>query len=152
MSNAIPYDRHDRTSIFQADSHQDSAQAHQVFAQLIGSIALVQATIDEPDLLTQNPFVLLTVHASRFPNGITITDCGIITHPSSTYSVDFKKYTNPADGAPVTIETVATDGSQEAEDDGTIDNPDISAGDIIYVNLPSGDLDQLSVWMTFTID
>lgn len=129
----------------------DDPQAHQG-GLLRGSIGFIQATVDDPDNLVQNPFVFLKVHTSRFTNGITVTDCGIITHPSSTYSVAFKNYTSPADGSPVTIETVATSASQEAEDDGTIDNPTVAVGNIVYILLPATDIDEVSVWMTFTID
>lgn len=117
-----------------------------------GIKSFLSATIDFPSGLRQNPFVLLSVHASRFANGITVTDCGIVTHPSSTYSVDFKNYSSPTDGSPVTIETVATSGSQEAEDNGTIDNPSVAANNIVYVNLPATVIDQVNVWVTFTID
>ena len=145
-------DRHDRGTTFHPESHVDDNSGHRTADTVVNNIGFAVATIDDPDTLIQNPFILLPVHASQFANGITVTDCGIITHPSSTYSVDFKKYTSPSDGSPVTIETVATSASQEAEDDGTINNPDIDAGDIIYVNLPATDIDQLCVWVTFTID
>jgi len=121
---------------------------------VFGSVARVgykEMTVDDPDASVHDPQVLLNVHASKFPNGIVITDCGIITAPSSTYSVDFKKFTSPSDASPVTIETVATSGATEAEDDGFIDNPTISAGDIIYVDLPATDIDQLTCWITYKI-
>jgi len=145
-------DIHDRQTTFQTESHVDDVSAHRTGGVGEGGIGFVSGNIDDPDSLTQNPFPFLSVHASRFPNGITVTDCGIITHPSSTYSMDFKKYTSPSDGSPVTIETVATSGSQEAEDDGTIDNPAVAVGDIVYINLPATDIDSLYFWMTFTID
>ena len=112
---------------------------------------MVDWTMDDPDTVVNEPVPLLNVHASRFPNGITVTDCGIITDPSSTYSVIFKNFSSPSDGSPVSIETVATSGSTEAEDDGTIDNPDIDVGSIVYVDLPATDIDGLYVWMTYII-
>ena len=116
------------------------------------NVGFAYASVDDPDELASQLFRLLHVHASRFPKGITITNCGIETDPSSTYSVDFKKYTSPSDGSPVTIETVATSSSQEATDNGTIDNPAVAAGDFVYINLPSTDIDAVSVWITSTID
>jgi len=145
-------DRHDRTTTTQMESHVDNVSAHRGGATQPTGAYTLQVPIDDPGSLTQNPFPVLTVHISRFPNGITITDCGIVTHPSSTYSVDFKKYSAPDDGSPVTIETVTTSASYEAEDNGAIDNPDISAGDLIYLNLPATDVDSLLAWITFTID
>jgi hypothetical protein len=113
----------------------------------------IQWSCNKPSELDQNPFFIWHFHASRFPNGVTITDCGIDTpSAASTYSVDFKRYDDPTDGSPDTIETVATSASYQAEDDGTIDNPDIAAGDMLAVNLPATDIDSLLVWITFTID
>lgn len=113
----------------------------------------IEWSCNKPSELDDNPFFIWTFHASRFPNGVTITDCGIATpSAASSYSVDFEKYTSPTDGSPVNIETVATSASYEAEDNGTIDSPDIGVGDMLAVNLPVTDIPTLLVWVTFTID
>lgn len=114
-------------------------------------VDMVDWTMDDPDTVVSEPVLLLNVHASMYPNGITVIACGIITAPSSSYEVTFKNFSSPSDGSPVSIETVATSGSREAEDDGTIDNPDVDVGSIVYVDLPATDIDGLYVWMTYII-
>lgn len=144
-------DIHNRETTTTLEAHVEYNESHQPPVVVAGQ-GFKDYDIDEPDLLKQNPVPFLTVHASRFPNGITITDFGILTFAAATtYSVDLKKYTSPTDGSPVTIETVATSASREAEDNGTIDNPDVDAGDIIVLNLPADDIDNVYCWMTFTI-
>jgi hypothetical protein len=111
----------------------------------------VQTTVDDPDSLIHEPFILLDVDADRYPNGITVTKAKIKTHPSSTYSVDFENWTDPADAAPTNIVTVATAASQEAETT-SITNPSVPAGNIIYVDIPTTDIDELWVGLTIRID
>ncbi len=153
-SRIMVFNRHDRTKTFQPDAHEDNRQAHQLGSSGPGARATAQFPVDSPHLLAQDPGEVLHIHASRFPNGITITDFGFdISAASAGYTVALKKYTSPTDGAPVTIESVATVGAaQEAEDDGTIDNPDVDAGDLIYLDFPTTTMAKCHVWITFTID
>ncbi len=116
----------------------------------------IQLPISNPsdlDATTRAAFFFWHFHESRFPNGVTVTDAGINTpNAASSYSVDFMRYDDPEDGSPDTIETVATSASFQAEDNGTIDNPDIAAGAMLAVSLPVTVIDLLHIWITFTID
>ena len=105
----------------------------------------VQAIIDAP--------IIMQVHTSWAASGITITDCGIITDNSSSYTVNFEEWTSPTDGAPATIESVATSTSYEAEDNGTIDDGAIAVGSMICVDLPTtAGTAELFVWITYTVN
>ena len=146
-------ERHFRETTFDDDSHEGDTTAHGIGVS--GTvIRMIQAPLDKPHTLSVDPFEIWHFHASLFPNGVTITDCGFdLSGASAGYSVDFMKLTSPTDASPVTIETVATvGGAEQAEDDGTIDNPDLAAGDLLYVSLPATAMNECHVWVTFTID
>lgn len=110
-----------------------------------------ESHVDNPDAITDTVITLLDVDSLEYPSGVTVIGCSIKTNPSSTYSVAFKNYSDPATVVN-TIETVATSGSQEASDDGTIDNPDVAVGNIIYAVLPATDVDSVFVKVRFTKD
>ncbi len=117
------------------------------------------ATLVDPDTTqaTIDAVTIFPIEAERFPNGITITDCGIKTDASSSYTVVFEEWTAP-DTHANDLESVATSTSLEAEDDGTIGNGsggsagDCNAGSIIKIDLPATDIDELSVWIVFTVN
>jgi hypothetical protein len=113
-----------------------------------------QMSIFDPDTIyaTDPNIPLMAVESEMFPGGITLLSLGIKTNPSSTYSVSFEERTTPEDGSGSAIETVATSGSSEAEDDGTLTDAAIATGSIIYAILPSGDLDMLQIWGTFYVN
>jgi hypothetical protein len=102
----------------------------------------------------QTDFIpLLAVESSWAPYGITITDCGIKTNGPSSYSVNFEEWTSPSDGAPSTIETVATSSTYEAEDNGAMTDANIAAGSIVGIDLPTtAGVEWLQVWITYTVD
>ena len=110
-------------------------------------------TIYDPDTLyaVDAEVPIFPVEAEVFPGGIQLVDVGIKTDASSTYSVVFRSKTAPNDGSPAAIETVATSTSLEAEDDGTITNAAIAAGSIVYITIPSTDIDYLQVWGTYYV-
>lgn len=121
----------------------------------VGKLRLLcfSATITDPHNLSEDEVSILPVEAEWAPNGITLYDVGIKTDNASSYSVNFEEWTAPDDGAPSTIETVATSSSREAEDDGTLTDSSIAAGSIVYVDLPTTEgTTMLVVWGTFTID
>jgi len=126
--------------------------AHQVAGAT--GVHIAQATLAVPDSLQSesDAYPILSVHADWAPNGITVQGCGIATSESSSYSVNFEEWTSPTDGSPSTIETVATSSSTEAEDDGTITDPDVAVGSYIFVDLPADDISWVHVWVTYTID
>ena len=111
----------------------------------------VQATIVDPDEMSTGDIPILEVESEWAPNGIVIYDCGIKTDSASSYSVAFEEWESPGGGSVSTIETVATSSSTEAEDNGTIDNPSIEAGNIVYVDLDTDDIDAVQVWVTYTV-
>lgn len=143
--------RHDRRSTWNQDSHEVNTGAHRT-GVVGGNIHTINVPIPDPQLATENPAMVFKFPESRFPDGATVTDCGIaISAASAGYSIDFQKAATVG-GALTTIETVATVGAAtEAEDDGTIDNPDIDANDILYINLPSTIMTKTLVWVTIEI-
>lgn len=148
-------DRHDRSTTFHGEAHVDDTTAHRGGGGPSG-IYTIGVPINQPsqlDLNGNDDFLIWEFDATRFPDGITIIGFGIITPvAASTYSLSLVKYTSPTDGSPVIVETIATSASYTATDDGTIDNPDIAAGDLLYVRIPATAVDQLFVRVTFTID
>ena len=59
----------------------------------------------------------VAVESSFAPNGILLKKVGIKTNASSSYSVNFEAWESPTEPVPLTIETVATSTSTEAEDE-----------------------------------
>lgn len=119
----------------------------------INTIRIFYKTILNPDGVQslEDAVMIFPVESEYAPFGIKLLSVGIKTDSSSTYSVNFEEWTSPSDGSPSTIETVATSSSYEAEDDGTLSDSDIAAGSIIYVDLPTTDIDMLQVWGTYYI-
>ena len=110
-------------------------------------------TIDDPDNLVNDTIMVFPVEVQAYPFGITLVDVGIKTWAATTYSVIFSEYTEPGGGGTESvIEVVATSASREAQDDGTLTDPDIAAGSIIMVELPATDIAQLTVWGTFFVN
>jgi hypothetical protein len=115
-----------------------------------GKTKPVQATIDQPDLLAVRFLRLLHVHADWAPNGIKLLTVKIDTGESSTYSVTFQIRTTTTDASPVTIATVATSASLEAETS-VLTNAIVDAGSYVYAILPATDLNQLGLEFNFDI-
>lgn len=112
-------------------------------------------TINDPDNLANDTVMFLAVEAEWAPSGITVDSYGIKTRAASTYSVIFSEYTQPDNGGVETVldaTPVATSSSTEAEDDGSIDNTVILQGNLVMVELPATDIDQVLIWMTFFIN
>lgn len=111
-------------------------------------------TIHNPDGVQgdQDAVPVLPVEIEWAPHGITLVDLGIKTDAASTYSVNFEEWTSPTDGLPQTLETVATSSSTEAEDDGVLTDASVAAGSIIYIDLPTTDIDMLTIWGTYYIN
>ena len=103
-----------------------------------------------PDLLQLevDDWPLWTIEDEEYASGITITDIGIKTPTSSSYTISLLEYTSPNDGSPSTIESgIATSSSYEAEDDGTLADASIAAGSIIYVDLDTDDVSWVMIWI-----
>lgn len=115
-----------------------------------GKTTFIQATIDQPDTLDETFLRFLHVHAGWAPNGIKILTVKIDTGESSTYSVTYQIRTTTTDASPVTIATVATSASLEAETSVLI-NDVVVAGSYIYAILPATDINQLGLEVNFDI-
>jgi hypothetical protein len=121
------------------------AQKVKLFSISIFDPATIQAT--------DGDVPILPVEAEKFPGGITLLSVGIKTDNSSTYSVTFKEFTSPADGSPSTIETVATSGATEAEDNGTLTDSAIASGSIVYATIPAtAGTNFLQLWGTYYVN
>lgn len=116
-----------------------------------GATKTAQMVISRPDLEDVKKIPLLYAHADYSPNGVTILSCGIATDAASTYSVDFEIWTDPTTFSQA-IETVATSGTSEAQDDGTLTNSAVAVGDYVFMDLPVTSVGWVMVWITFTID
>lgn len=144
-------------SMVDVNKHDADPYRHQIASAtgIIGSRGSsgAQLTILAPHAI-DSAIPVLHAHVSQFPNGITITDFAIgISAGSAGYTVTLWKYTSPTDGSPVSIESVATVGvAQEAEDDGTIDSPDLDAGDWVYAALPTTVMSWCQILVTYDID
>jgi len=120
---------------------------------------MVAFTLVDPDTTQAiiDAVTIFPIEAEKYPNGITITDFGIKTAASSSYSVVLEEWTAPGTHS-ADLETVATSTSLEAEDNGTIGNGsgggagDCNVGSIIKIDLPTDDIDELSGWIVFTVN
>lgn len=115
-----------------------------------GQTKSVQADIDQPDLLGTALVRMLHAHSDWAPNGLKLLTVKIDTGESSTYSVTFQVRTDPTDGSPTTIATVATSASLEAETS-VLTNDIVGVGDYIYASLPATDVNKLGLEVNFTI-
>ena len=123
------------------------------------SLHQIEKAIIAPDTVQGiiDAVTIFCIEGEKYPNGITIVDCGIKTDSESSYSVVFEEWSAPATHAN-DLETVATSTSYEAEDDGTIGNGsgggagDCNTGSIIKVDLPTTDMNELVVWFTYRIN
>lgn len=109
--------------------------------------------ISDPDLLAKDTVMLIGIESEWAPNGVTITSIGIKTWASSTYSVRFMWYTQPGNGGTETvIKIVATSGSTEAKETSGFTDAAGAVGDILVIELPTTNIDHVTVFGTFTIN
>lgn len=122
--------------------------------RVVPTVQFATITIFDPDTIqaTSDALPILPVESTWAPGGITILDIYLKTDASSTYSINMEEWTSPTDGAPSTIETVATSASTEAEDDGTLTDAAIAAGSIVFVDLPATAANWITVSFTYTIN
>lgn len=120
-----------------------------------------QAVIIDPDNLpaSEDTVMVLRVTADEFPSGITIRHIKLSCRPvaPSDYVVDFWEFTeNDATGTETIIETASAikvaSAAREGEDDGTLSNAGIAAGNYIMAILPATDVEQLQITVIYTID
>ena len=115
-----------------------------------------QFTIMDPDGLAAplDTVILLNILPEIYGGGITITDWGIVTHPSSTYSLSLYETTEPDwSGTETNVDAaVATSASKEAEDDGTLTNGTIAVNNFVMTILPATDINMLQIWIVYYVD
>ena len=120
-----------------------------------GTSFYVSKVIAFPDILQieADDWPIFPIEAEEYPSGVTITDIGIKTPTSSSYTISLYEYASPDDVSPVTIEAgIATSTSYEAEDDGTLADGAVAAGSIIYIDLDTDDVSWVQVWIKGTIN
>lgn len=117
------------------------------------TLQTVSVTIFDPDGVqaVSDAVPLLAVENTWAPNGITIRDIYLKTDASSSYTINLEEWTSPTDGAPVTIESVATSATTEAEDDGTLSDATVAAGSIVFVDLPTTTANWIQVSFTYFV-
>jgi len=115
-----------------------------------GKTKTVQADVDQPDLLGTALVRLIHAHSDWAPNGLQLLTVKIDTGESSTYSVTFQIRTDPTDASPVTVATVATAASLEAETS-VLTNDIVAVGSYVYATLPATDVNKLGLEVNFDI-
>lgn len=141
---AIDLDAHKRDPFAHHNSHFASSGG-------VGGVETVQVAVDRPDLLGTAEVRMIHAHADWAGNGLTVKTVKIDTGESSTYSVTFEVRTEPTDGSPITIATVATSTSTEAETD-VLTNVVVNVGNYIYATLPATDVNNLGLEVNFTVN
>jgi hypothetical protein len=122
-------------------------------SRLICTLITAQVTLIDPDSIQAitNDVPILAVEAEWAAGGITVVDAGIKTNASSTYSVDFNQRTAPNTSDTI-IETVTTSVTLEAEDNAMSGTAAVPAGSIVFIDLPTTDVDWVQVWFTYYIN
>lgn len=130
--------------------------AIEIDSRLIGTVQYIEREIAFPHYIQDSIDAarIIGIHADWAPHGVTVISCGIATDNSSTYSVDFEEWTDPATFSSTIESAVATSSSYEAEDDGSIDDASVAAGSIIYVDLPTNTDGTmvLTAWVSYYIN
>jgi hypothetical protein len=136
------------------DANDNSLRLYGSVERVIPTMQVCSITIFDPDGVqaVSDAIPILTVESTWAPAGITIRDIYLKTSASSTYSINLEEWTSPTDGAPTTIEAVATSAATEAEDDGTLADGAIAAGSLIFVDLPATAESWIQVTFTYTVN
>jgi hypothetical protein len=116
----------------------DGLELYTDASRLIGYRQTFTKTLALPDSLQahQDAWPIFVADSNWVPHGITLIALGIKTDNSSTYSVSFEAYDDPADGSPTVLDVVATSTSREATET-TLTSSAVAGGQIIYANLPT---------------
>ncbi|MFQ5469965.1 MAG: hypothetical protein ACE5EH_06600 [Gammaproteobacteria bacterium] len=106
-------------------------------------------TLVEPDQVqtVSDAVPFFAVDAYNFPNGITITAIRLATSASSTLAINVEEWTSPTDGAPVTIDAIATSASAEVTET-TITDAAVAAGSYVFLDLDTTNVNwaKVTVW------
>jgi len=104
----------------------------------------VDFTIIRPDIIrisSASAIAIFHIDPAKYPYGVKITDLEITTVVNATYTLNFSEYKSNDPNAPTylnIIESIALSAKGHKKVSGAdINDPDIAAGNYIYVNLPS---------------
>jgi len=106
-------------------------------------------TLLEPDQiqLLSDAIPFIAVDSFNYPHGITITAIRLATSSAATLAINVENWTSPTDGAPVTIDNIATSAGTE-QTETTITSPVVAAGDYIFLDLDNTNVNwaKVTIW------
>jgi hypothetical protein len=117
-----------------------------------GKIQTAQISIDDPDGLVYDTVGILNVHADKYPAGITVVSWGFVRTSTTSSTLSLYEATDLTDGTMAVIETITTCTGEECEDDGSIANAVVDAGDIIVVDYNDVAEGTIQIWVTFYVN
>ena len=103
-------------------------------------------TLIEPDQIqtVMDAPTIFTVDSYNYPGGITIKAIRLTTDASSTCSYNIEEWTTPTDGAPATIDAIATSTSSEVTET-TITDGSVAVGGYVKVDLDTCDVNEAHI-------
>jgi len=106
-------------------------------------------TLLEPDQiqLLSDAIPFITVDSYNYPHGITITAIRLATSQASSLAINVENWTSPTDGAPVTIDNIATSAGTEKTET-VITSPVVAAGSYIFLDLDTTNVNwaKVTIW------
>ena len=106
-------------------------------------------TLIEPDQiqLISDAIPFFTVDSYNYPSGITITAIRLATSEVASMAVNVEEWVDPTDGAPVTLDNIATSASTE-QTETTITDAVVAAGSYVFLDLDTTNVNwaKLTVW------
>lgn len=112
----------------------------------------VSITLPEPDLLqgVSDAWPIFCVDSYNFPNGIQIVAIRLATSASSSASYNIEEWVSPVDGAPTTIDAIATSTSNETTET-TISDGAVATGGYVFVDLDTTDIAWAEITLWFYV-
>jgi len=121
---------------------------------LMPAVKTAQATLWDIETLqgTEDAIPLMRIEEEWAPHGITILDIWLAADAAQSEAYTLEEWTDPTT-ASSDIETLTFSSGTEIEDNGTIDDGAIAAGNYIFIDLPaSSALNFLQVTFTYIIN
>ena len=111
-----------------------------------------QIFVFDPDTIqaTRDAIPLLYVDAVAYPAGVVIEKVWHRVDVTNSYVCAFEEWTNSTGAAVAQIETTTNVSSTTASST-AIDNPTIEAGNSVYIDLPTTDVDMLEAGIVYRI-
>lgn len=119
----------------------------------LGDYITKEVTIYEPDQVNDEiPF--FHADSTAFPDGITIVKVSIQIPSDAAYTLGFEEWDGDPPAAQNTIEDVATGAADNYSSVSTtdIDDQDIDAGDWVFLDIPSTDVDWITATAVYEVD